>query len=203
MSVDTVVAPRRLHVTTRPAIDSEPPYERDDYPDETPPRVIGTLALAAAFPARHVEVAPQPSPAPAAPVRRLLELVPAHVATIIDHRIDDMFDVVRTPRSELPAPGPRAGVLVGVIMEVLSGRRQLTQLVRWLTAEVYDELEVNVAPDRDRGWASKLRRLIVTEPADGVAEITAIVQRGPRACAMALRLEGRDGRWVVTALEMP
>lgn len=194
MSVATL-APRRLHVTTRPVIDSEPPYEREEAAPDTAPRVIGSLALAAATPSLHPVPAAEPAPA-----RRLLELVPAHIETPFDHRIDDLFEVVRTPRAELPAPGPRAAVLVGAIMEVLGGRRPLTQLVRWLTTEVFDELEVNV--DSNSSWTSRLVRLIATEPADGVAEVTAIVQRGPRATAMALRLEGRDGRWVVTALEM-
>ena len=195
MSVATL-APRRLHVTTRPVIDSEPPYEREEIAPDTAPRVIGSLALATAAPVLDPAPADLPEPVPA---RRLLELVPAHIETLLDHRIDDLFDVVRTPRAELPAPGPRAAVLVGAIMEALGGRRPLTQLVRWLTTDVYDELEVNVT--RGSSWTSRLCRLMVSEPADGVAEVTAIVQRGQRATALALRLEGRDGRWVVTALE--
>jgi len=63
-------------------------------------------------------------------------------------------------------------------------------------------LEVNIDADRSRVWAGRLRRLIVSEPADGVAEVTAVVERGPRTRALALRMEGRDGRWVVTALQM-
>jgi hypothetical protein len=93
-------------------------------------------------------------------------------------------------------------VLVGAITEALSGRRPLGQLLRWVTSEVYDELEVSVSRDRGRAWSARTRRLIVSEPADGVAEVTAVVQRGQRAIAIALRMEGRDGNWVITALQL-
>ena len=191
-------APRALYVTARSAIDSEPPYERDESPRDGTAHVIGSLALAVTAPACERVEAPQA----AAPTRRLLELVPTRVQPAVAHRIDELFDVVRTARAELPAPGPRAGVLVGAIMETLTGRRPVTQLVRWLTTDVYEELEVNIDADRSRVWAGRLRRLIVSEPADGVAEVTAVVERGPRTRALALRMEGRDGRWVVTALQM-
>ena len=41
----------------------------------------------------------------------------------------------------------------------------------------------------------------VSEPDDGVAEVAAVVHRRHRVQAIALRLEGRDGRWVVTVLQ--
>jgi hypothetical protein len=42
----------------------------------------------------------------------------------------------------------------------------------------------------------------VTSPFDGVAEVAATVRRGPRVTAVALRLEGLDGRWQCTALHL-
>jgi hypothetical protein len=42
----------------------------------------------------------------------------------------------------------------------------------------------------------------VFEPADGVVEATAVVVGGPRARAVALRLEGWDGRWRCTRLAL-
>jgi hypothetical protein len=41
----------------------------------------------------------------------------------------------------------------------------------------------------------------VSEPADGVAEACAVVDTGPRRRAIALRLEGLDGRWRCTQLQ--
>jgi hypothetical protein len=42
----------------------------------------------------------------------------------------------------------------------------------------------------------------VAEPADGVAEVAAMVRRGARTTAVAVRLEGLDGRWQCTAVEL-
>jgi hypothetical protein len=187
----------RLHVTARPVIDVNPPYDdRDSALDDG----LTEGALALALPPRPLPQQPGPPP----PARPALELVPvpARTAPMSDLQVAELFDIVRTPRIELPAPGPRAAVLVRAILEALSGRRSLSQLVRWVSTEVYDELEVNVAPVATRTWAYVTRRLVVTEPADGVAEVAAVVQRGPRASALALRLEGLDGRWVVTALQL-
>ena len=55
-----------------------------------------------------------------------------------------------------------------------------------------------------RGAAARgvVRSIHVSEPADGVAEVAALVRRGARSTAVALRLEGLDGRWQCTALEL-
>jgi hypothetical protein len=42
----------------------------------------------------------------------------------------------------------------------------------------------------------------VFEPADGVAELSAVVQVGPRYRAVAARLEGRNGRWRCVRLQL-
>jgi hypothetical protein len=50
--------------------------------------------------------------------------------------------------------------------------------------------------------AEVVRSVRVSEPHDGVAEVCAVVQQGPRCRAIALRLEGIDGRWQCTALQI-
>jgi hypothetical protein len=42
----------------------------------------------------------------------------------------------------------------------------------------------------------------VFEPADGVAEASAVFRGGGNVRALAFRLEGLDGRWRITALEL-
>ena len=44
----------------------------------------------------------------------------------------------------------------------------------------------------------RIRRVHVCEPGDGIAEISAVVLLEGRVRALALRLEGTDGRWVVS-----
>jgi Family of unknown function (DUF6459) len=118
----------------------------------------------------------------------------------------------QTPRAHLPEPTPWGGRLVQGILEVLSGVRPISQLVRWTTADVYDSILTRaqhrsqimselrqIGPQR---FAEVVRSVHVSEPADGIAEVCAIVQQGPRCRAIALRLEGIDGRWQCTALQI-
>jgi hypothetical protein len=124
---------------------------------------------------------------------------------------DEDFGPQRTTSTMLPAPTPWAGRLVQAVIEVVSGVRPVTQLVRWTTAPVYEALCARVArPAANTGsrdpatirLAEVVRSVRVSEPRDGVAEVCAIVQQGPRCRAIALRLEGIDGRWQCTALQI-
>jgi hypothetical protein len=125
---------------------------------------------------------------------------------------DQDFAPQRTVRAQLPEPMPWAGRLVQGILEVLSGVRPISQLVRWTTTDVYDSICTR-AEHRSRAMseprdvatqrlAEVVRSVHVSEPADGIAEVCAIVQQGPRCRAVALRLEGIGGRWQCTALQI-
>jgi hypothetical protein len=200
--------PARLHVVRRPAVDTEGPY--DEVYATSPASLAdssttsGSLALALPLP-----IDPVIEPARPAPLR-LLPPMPGDPATVEpaaepegDDELDDTsFHPVRTSRAELPAPAARAATLVRALLEVLAGDRPLQQLMRWVTPEVLTQVEDLVCPSGPRPWACSLQRLLVSEPADGVAEVCAIVRRGERSTAMALRLEGLDGRWLLTALQL-
>lgn len=127
--------------------------------------------------------------------------------------IEEEFGPQKTASTMLPAPTPWAGRLVQAVIEVVSGVRPVSQLVRWTTAPVYEALSARVArPVAHTGAGSReivttrlaevVRSVRVSEPRDGVAEVCAIVQQGPRCRAIALRLEGIDGRWQCTALQI-
>ena len=85
--------------------------------------------------------------------------------------------------------------------------------MRWTSSAVYDDVAALLPVhrpgrvSRSTGTADQAVRAAVcsvhlTEPADGVAEVAATVRRGRRTTAVALRLEGLDGRWQCTALEV-
>ena len=118
---------------------------------------------------------------------------------------------VRGPplRGELPDPATWVPRLVQALLEVLAGDRPLTQLIRWADAEVYADLlrrvTLGAAPRTGRAGPTRrsvLRSVRIDEPEDGVAEVAAVVTRAGRIGALALRLEGLDGRWQCTALEL-
>lgn len=118
---------------------------------------------------------------------------------------DPIVATIATSRSSLPEPGPWTAQLVQAVLEVLAHERPRHQLARWLAPDVYVDLGRHLAaspPRRGATPAARVRRTVssthVFEPADGVVEATAIVVGGPRARAVAMRLEGWDGRWRCT-----
>jgi hypothetical protein len=182
----------------------EPPFDDElgPSPAEWPPKrsaglgVQGTLALAFVLPS-GLPAVPEPPPD--------LRLVPADNVAFDTLALDE-FGPRPTCRAALPAPRTWAGRVVQAIVEVLAGVRPATQLVRWTTDEVYEEISSRVlaarGSDVDGPPRGVVRSLHVSEPADGVAEVCALVRRGTRSTAVALRLEGMDGRWQCTALEL-
>ncbi len=182
-------APEPLPVTVRrrPAIDPEPPY--DDV------LVSGALALADAAPVTLRLPEPTEPAAPRTPPPPL-RLLPGGRSRRTA-RIQPAPDV-----GGLAPPGPLATLLVRAVLEVLCADRPLRQLARWVTPELYDELEAQVRAGATRPWAASVRRMRVCEPVPGVAEIAAVIDQGRRAVALAMRMEGVDGGWRLTALQL-
>lgn len=114
-----------------------------------------------------------------------------------------------TSTASLPDVQQTCTQLVQAVVEVLSGVRPVSQLIRWLTPEVYNALQRRAALGArlghqpvGAGRRAIVRRVHVCSPADGVAEASAVVVDRGRVRAVAVRLEGLDGRWRATALEV-
>jgi hypothetical protein len=95
-------------------------------------------------------------------------------------------------------------------VEVVGGDRPVTQLLRWTTARVYDDLDRRVrllartapAPTRRRTIRPQVRSVHVFQPRPDCAEVSVHVQHGHRSRALAARLERRRGRWTCVALQL-
>ena len=195
---------RRTGVVRRlPVPVCEPPYDDElgPRPDRPTARgrhltvVQGSLALSFSLPGGAPAV-PQ-APAGLRLVRRTDARTPAGVS-------EEWAEPQPTPRAQLPDPHGWAPRLAQALVEVVGGERPLAQLVRWTSAEVYERLRRGLGYTRERDpLRAVVRSVTVSEPADGVAEVAAIVRRGPRCTALALRMEGLDGRWQCTELELP
>ena len=115
-------------------------------------------------------------------------------------------DLPRTPRSELPDPRPWAARLVQVLVEVLAAERPASQVMRHVSLAVYGDLVATprrATAGRGRPAAApQVTSVRVSEPDDGVAEVSAVVRRHGRYRAVAFRLEGLGGRWRCTALQV-
>ncbi len=93
------------------------------------------------------------------------------------------------PYLDAPEPaGPpvarTAVIVVRALLEVLQGWRPVSQLARWTSHPLQIDLEDRV-PRRPTGTRLQLRRLRISEPAAGVAEVCALAddpirQRIPR-----------------------
>ncbi|CAO5147583.1 Energy transducer TonB [Frankia sp. AiPs1] len=101
----------------------------------------------------------------------------------------------------LTAPRDTAVIVVRAIIEALAGARPVSHLARWTTPRLQHDLERTVAQltDRSRG---RVRSVRVSEPRPGVAEVSAVIIRGARAGALALRMESTEGRWRITTLQI-
>ena len=192
----TVTAFRRLPV---PA--SEPPYDAeldaDGRATTAADAVQGTLALAFVL----------PTGMPAAPVAPPgLRLVPSSPeAEAEEEAYEAEFGPQPTATADLPGARGWAGRFAQAVVEVLAGDRPIGQLVRWTTSAVYDDVAGRIiGPEAATSEDARgvVRSVHVSEPADGVVEVAALVRRGVRSTALALRLEGLDGRWQCTALEL-
>lgn len=121
-----------------------------------------------------------------------------------EHDID-FFDRQPTRRRDLPDPEAWATRFLQAVMETLAGARPPVQLQEWTSSSVRGQV---VRAAQTRRWARPtgglpaVRSVRVSEPADGVAEISGVVQRGQRYAAVAARLEGFDGRWRCVALQL-
>lgn len=117
---------------------------------------------------------------------------------------DGDFGPAWSSRNELPDPAAAGRRLLTLALEAFAGRRPLTQLQHLTSAGVFTALSVGRRPQ----WCAQgtapllIGRVHVCEPVDGVAEISAVARRGGRAHAVAARLEGIDGRWRCTALQV-
>ena len=89
--------------------------------------------------------------------------------------------------------------------------REVDQLARWITEDAYRKLVTrsNLASRARSARGIPARRPVHTilsvrhqAPADGVIEATVVVQGPARTRAVAMRLEGMDGRWRATSLAL-
>ncbi|MEP6561918.1 MAG: Rv3235 family protein [Nakamurella sp.] len=195
--------------------DSEPPFDDDPGPTRTdpgrPPSAPPVArATSVAVPIRpHRALAPPPVLARHASAG-LLAAVPAPAelrgpTTIVAAGIpswssESDIGVRKTSTEQLPSADRSASVLARGLVEVLSGRRPLAQLRVHCAPEVYAGLVAR--PATGPLALPHLLTVRVCEPADGVAEVSAAFRRADRVRALAFRLQGVDGRWRITALQL-
>jgi hypothetical protein len=168
------------------------------------PALEPDVAVGSAVPLRLLpapESAPPYDDEPDAPVLRLVRS-----ATLAPETFDDDAWVAaeRTATAKLPSSQDFARTLLQAVLEVLAGVRSIKQLRRDTTPELYESIVTSLdgrpAPAGRRPGPRSVRSLHVQERPEGVVEACATVARDGRFVALALRLEGFEGRWRCTEL---
>jgi hypothetical protein len=107
-------------------------------------------------------------------------------------------------------PRPDVRVLVQALCEVLSGTRPAVQLAASVSPAVLAALRSGStagsgpwrATDGGVGPRPAVRSVHVRETSDGVLDICAVVRRGARHHALALRMRRRRTRWETTTVQV-
>jgi hypothetical protein len=124
---------------------------------------------------------------------------------------DEFFGTQPATRSTLPSPQPLLENLTRCVIEILAGARDLEQISRWVTDDVYRHLlkRVVLSSRARQATGQVVRRpnfsigsTSICEPRDGVVEAVIIVRGKARTRAVAMRLEGLDNRWRATAINV-
>lgn len=132
-----------------------------------------------------------------------LRLVGAPIKTV-PFNDQDWLASERTPAALLPAAQGFARVVLQAVLEVAAGVRPLKQLQAETSTELYNRLverlsarprATGLRPDR-----GAIQTVHVQLRPEGIAEVCARVQHQGCMIAMALRIEGLDGRWKCTEL---
>ncbi|WP_167047123.1 Rv3235 family protein [Salinibacterium sp. ZJ454] len=111
----------------------------------------------------------------------------------------------------LPNPEPLVANLTRCVIEILAGARELEQISRWVSDDVYKHLLkrvlISARGRQARGQpvmrpAFAVGSSLITRPAPGVVEAVVVVNGRARTRAVAIRLEGLDRRWRATAIHV-
>ena len=123
---------------------------------------------------------------------------------------EEFFDFQPCSSAELPDPAPLIENLATGVIEILLGVREVQQIARWVTESTYELLTQRALTAR-RARAVRQQREVpgfaissvrTCHTADGVVEGAVVVRSAGRTRAVAIRLEGLDGRWRATAVQV-
>ena len=134
--------------------------------------------------------------APVTPLSSKLYLVPTPI-TFEGEDLDPDIQLKPSPLQDLPDIDQWVSRYVLSVIEVWSGKRAPMQLARWSHKKVY---EVVLSSIRSRSALPKIRNIYISQPIDGVAEVTVTLRYDERVRSLVLRFEGVDKRWLCTEL---
>lgn len=124
----------------------------------------------------------------------------------------EYFGKQYTKTSDLPNPTELVKVLACGIVQVLAGERQVDQLSKMLSEDLYlqlrDAARKNLRKQRylatqpNNRLQIEVQRVKLSSPRDGVVESVTLLHAVERTRAVAIRLEGINSRWLATMVSV-
>ena len=117
----------------------------------------------------------------------------------------------RPRTADLPPPSPLVQALARSVVEILAGARDLDQVARWVTDDVYRHLEARVvlaararaAHGRRPGRpAVRLGHVVLSDGGEGIVDAVVVAHTPGRSRAVAIRLEGHGRRWRASSVHV-
>jgi len=134
--------------------------------------------------------------APVKPLSTKLYLLPRPIS-FEGEDLDPHIQPKPTPLSELPELDQWVSRYVRSLIEIWSGRRGAMQLARWTHRNIFDAtLQIGVGHKA----LPKIRNIYISQPIDGVGEVTVTLRYDERVRSLVMRFEGVDHRWLCTEL---
>jgi hypothetical protein len=133
------------------------------------------------------------------------ETLPAHRAYLYSNPslFGESYDSDDLPQptsaQDLPRLSNWLPVLAVSILEIWAGKRQPMQIVDRCHRVIYLEILKRMGSLKEVGT---VRRFHITEPLDGICEASIGVQFKERYRCMVMRVEGVDGRWLCTEVDL-
>jgi Family of unknown function (DUF6459) len=134
--------------------------------------------------------------APIKPLSSKLYLVPTPVR-FEGEDLEPRLQPKPSPLTDLPELEQWVSRYVVSLIEVWSGRRAPLQLARWTHRKVFEELMRSTGAKRA---LPKIRNIYISQPIDGVGEVTVTLRYDERVRSLVMRFEGVDKRWLCTEL---
>ena len=121
------------------------------------------------------------------------------VASTFGEEYDPEFAPEPTSAADLPDIEELIFQFIHNVVEIWAGRRSASQVQPMCHHLIFSELQRSAGQQKLVG---RIRKIKVTQPLDGISESTVTVRYADRLRVVAIRFEGRDQRWLCTALTL-
>jgi len=130
---------------------------------------------------------------------RKLYLVPSIDKDFGEEWSHPKFSTVPSHLSELPNIHTWSKSFIIAVIEIWAGKRSIVQISG--SSHSLVTRRVNYYANKIQNLC-KIRRIYLSQPIEGVSEITVTLLIGERVRSLILRFEGVDKRWICTELQL-